>query len=141
MAEPTFRDVLSLRDHFLQKGERPRFDGQLLSLPATVEGRDIPCDVLWAARPGLVQFLAMAPLVVPSDRKDAMALTLSELNSTSALPGFQLREVGGRWRVFYLATAFQAEDQSISATAAEKCLLACRNSIARAMTQLEAALT
>lgn len=138
MADSQIRDVLALRDHFLKRGEQPRYDGKLLSLKATVQGHDISCEVLWGARPGLVQFVAMVPLEVRPEARVAVAQELSDLNSNTVLPGFQLRLVGNEWRVFFLISAFQASDHSISATAAEGCLLACRNSIAQYLPQLAA---
>jgi hypothetical protein len=68
----------------------------------------------------------------------AVSFELTDLNSNTVLPGFHLRLVGGEWRIFYLLTAFQAEDHTLSVVAAESCLTACRNSLVRYLPQLEA---
>jgi hypothetical protein len=138
MAELQIRSILELCDHFKGRGEQAHFDGTLLSLPTTVDGRTIACEVLWGAQPGLVQFVAAVPLDIPPERRVAVAQELTDVNSNTVLPCFQLRLVDGAWRVFVLMTLFQAADNAISASAAERCLLACRNSVTRYLPQLQA---
>ena len=130
--------VAAVAEHLRVQGNTVEATVDRLIAVAPIGSRLSSVELRWQTKTGSIHAFEILPHVVPIHAITAVTAVLMTANAQLGMPGFQLRQSPGGWRVVYMAYAFLDEDGTVAPRVVDEIVRAVRVNAAAYLPQVAA---